>query len=474
MNNAIIVLGRHMPVMSLISRTLRYLQVYCEMLPVETPTAEVLARQPKGIILAEGQESFSLPELTALAEKLPVLVLGELAAKLCEALGGEVGDPLPAEQGVTFGFSENPLFEGIAGGKRMFSGLRPFALAGPLAPIATATERCIGFRHQELPLYAMQYPIEHNDPDAAKLLHNFACLICGAKADWSEDAILERAVEAIRSAAGAGRVLCAVSGGVDSSVCAKLAHMAVGDQLDCVFIDTGFFRQNEPAEILSACQDLLGLSVRYINEKSRFMEAVAGVSDRAQKETQVTGLINRILLEQHRESERYTIVLGTNLNDRLYGAASGNHWALPETSRAVEPMAELFKEEVRSLAQAMSMPPSVASRQPFPTGGLALRIFGEVTEEKLTLLRAADALFVEEVCTGGHGKRLWQYYAEAIELPPGGKENQVVALRALQLAQTGTYAARLPYDLLERVTHRILAEVPGVSRVIYDLTPGTR
>ena len=473
MKDMILVLGQDLTLVSLIARTLRGQQIYAKPLPLNTTVEELLAFQAKGVIVAaEGRET-SLPDAALFSAGIPVLVLGRLVSGLCAHFGGEVEASLPNEQGITFGFLESVLFTDIVGGERMFHDLDALRLPDILEMLATATERCIGFTHRELPLYALQYPIEANDPDGAQLLYNFAVHVCGAESTWTDEAIIQGAVESIGKSAGDGRVFCAVSGGVDSAVCARLAHMAAGETLDCFFIDTGFFRQNEVEEILNSYREEMGIPVRYLDEKARFMAALNGVTQRAEKERLSVALLNQLMLEQHTEGN-HTLVLGANLNDIFFPGSPEETEEGHTESRMVRPLLDLFKEEVRRLALALSLPPNIVNRQPFPAGGLALRVLGEVTKERLEILRAADACFREEICEAGQEKRLWQFFASLLELPPDLDGGRVISLRAQQMVQGGSLAARLPYDMLERVTGRILEEVSGVDRVSYDLTPSAR
>ncbi len=477
MQDTILVLSRNASLAGLIARTLRWRQVYCTLLPFETTAAEASALAPRGIVLAadEGsEESLDGLDFSLLTAGVPVLALGGAAVALCTHYGGEAGRPDDASGAVTLGLEKGPLFEGINGGEHVLRGISALTLPDALTSVATATERVIGFRHNLLPLYAVQYPIERNDPDSAQILFNFACGICGCKADWDEDTIIDRAVARIRAAAPEGRVLCAVSGGVDSAVCAKLAHMAVGDRLICVFVDTGLFRLDEPQSVISTFMDAMGLVVAHVDAREAFLRALSGVTSSDDKERITSLLMIQVLLKQLTfEPDIHTFIMGTTFNDALFGFSPSAEidGAKGEARLTVcEPVRDLFKDEVRRLALALKLPASVAERRPFPASGLALRIMDNVTEERLNVLRAADAILMEEIRQGGYEKRLWQYYA-TLARNPDRPEGYAVCLRALQAAQGGAYAARLPFDVLERVTDRVRTEVHGIARVLYDLTP---
>lgn len=469
MHNAILVFCRNQQQAGLIARTLRYREYSCLPVPFSTTAAEALALNPKGIILSgAGENVLDGMDFALLNLNVPVLALDGAAAVLCAHFGGSFSPAVTDRGFVTLGFEKCPLFDEVSSGERMIGALDELSLSDALSPIATATERVIGFRHKVLPLYAMQYPIERNDPDAAQMLANFAA-ICGMEPDWDDDVIIERAVRAIRAAAPEGRVLCAVSGGVDSAVCAKLTSMAVGDRLQCVFVDTGMFRQHEPEEVIRRFMDHMNLVVAHVDAHDSFLRALSGVTNPRDKERIAGQLMNQILLKQLAfDPEIKTVILGTNFNDVFFGGVSAN--SIPDTVQICEPIRDLFKEEVRRLSATLSLPAAFTSRQPFPASGLALRVFGSLTEERLQLLREADAIFVEEIHEGGHDRRLWQYYATLIDSPdvPG---SYAVCLRATQSAGGGANAARIPYDVLERAAERIRKELNGVTRIVYDLTP---
>ncbi|MBN1777287.1 MAG: hypothetical protein JW811_04115 [Clostridiales bacterium] len=457
----------------LIARTLRSQDFYCELVPPMATAADLRGRSPKGVIIAaENGGTVCGLDASLLHAEYPVLALGAAAVAICELLGGEAQVMEDAAENVTLGLAENPLFEGITGGERVLKNLCDLSLPAGAETIATATERCIGFAVRE-GVYAVQYTIERNDPDSLHLLHNFAERICGMEPIWDANYIIHEAVEEIRQKAGEGRVLCAVSGGIDSAVSAKLAHMAVGDRLTCLFVDTGLFRSNEPEEVAGAFKEIPGIDLRFFNAKDVFLKALEGVRQDSEKERVAISLLKQVFYEQLAAfPDVKTIVLGTNYNDTLYGLAAPVEPPIhsEENYVTIAPIRALFKSEVKRLGERLSMPKSFLERQPFPAAGLASRIMGAVTPQKLSMLRDATAFFTEEILRAGQEKRLWQYYA-ALSDNPDGRQGYAVVLRACQAGDGEAFAARLPYDLIERVTGRILQDIPQVKRVVYDLTP---
>ena len=477
MQDAILILDHDAALASLIARTLRSQQLYCVPVPFSITLDAARALSPRGLILAaRHEEDVTLDglDLSLMESGLPVLALGAVVPALCAHFGGAVLAREHASDSVTLSLADQPLFQGMVGGERVLHDLRDLSLPEGFECLATATERCIGFYQEQRRLYAVQYPIERNDPDAVQLLHNFACLVCGLDPVWTEEYIIATAVEALRAQAGDGRVLCAVSGGVDSAVCAQLAHLAVGNRLICVFADTGLFRQDEPQTVIETYMETLGLVVACVDAQEAFREALRGARQMAEKERIASAMLKQVYVKQlGYDPGIRTLVLGTNFNDTLNGLPSAE--ALPDTVgdppvTVAEPVRGLFKDEVRRLARALSLPSTIAERQPFPASGLALRINGEVTQEKLSILRLADAFFSEEIRACGHERRLWQYYA-SMTANTDEHGGYAIVLRACQPCSGEACASRLPYDLLERVTERILAELPKVKRVLYDLTP---
>lgn len=474
MQEPVIVLCKERATAWLIARLLRWRQVYSLCLPFGTPLETIMSYQPKGLILSAPLDepgAMDGLDLRVLEAEFPLLALGGVAAALCVMNGGQAAPVIYSTTPFPITLADHPLFQEMDPSGCLLRSLAALSTADEITAIAAAGEDVIGFEVTGRQIYGLEYPIERNDPDAGQLLTNFAYAICKCRADWNEDSMIDEAIRTIREGVTAdGQVLCAVSGGVDSAVCAKLASMALGDRLRCLFVDTGLFRLNEPQSVIDEYRDTIGIEVGYINARERFMQGLDGLTDADAKEVAASVLMRQILTEHLKDHpELCGLVMGTNYNDTLYNSEN-RHIELDASVTILEPIHTMFKDEVRRLASALGMPPAIASRQSFPSSGLALRIFGTITDQRLNLLRAADACLMEEIQEAGLDKKLWQYYATLIQ-SPDAPDMYAVCLRAIQTSQSRGLAARLPFDLLERTTARILAEVPGVSRVVYDLTP---
>ncbi len=323
-------------------------------------------------------------------------------------------------------------------------------------------------------LYGMQFFPDLHDPEGLKILANFAQL-CGCAQDWSVGSFIENSIENIRAQLGGKHALIAISGGVDSSVCAALMHAAIGTRMHCVHVDTGLMRKDESAMIARVFGEM-GLNLHMVDAHERFLGRLRGVRDAQEKRRIINEEFLSVFEEEARKlGEAEILVRGTIYTDVLGSAEVSNSrnkgdMPLPMGfGGVIEPLRALFKDEVRQIGSALGLPEEMIHRQPFPGPGLAVRCIGEVTAEKLEILREADAIFREEMEKAGLDRRIWQHFA----VLSGGTMpgSSIIALRAVNSVDSATAtAARLPYDLLETCAERITAEIGRVERVVYDIT----
>ena len=458
------------------ARRLRAEHMYCKILPACATAADIAAQDALGILLAGAArgEAPAMPNLQQLLDSgLPILAMGDAALTLVQHLGGSLGEkaPEPGVRQVRLD-AEDPLTAGVASGERFLPACRCMTLPAALRPIAQTDGGVLGFRAGEQPVYGLAFLPEPNDPDATQLLLHFCKDICGCTLWWSTQTFLERAREEIDRLCQNTEAVCALSGGVDSGVCALLGNLAIGHRLHCLLIDTGLLRKGEADEVMSVYRDTLGLNVTRVNASGEFLTALRGVTDSVEKERIIHRLLQEVIQREAGRIPGVTRLLqGTNYTDTLDSpcldmAGTGSPLLV------VEPVRELFKDEIRRVGEELQLPPAVTSRQPFPGSGLALRILTDVTEERLDILRDADGIFRAEIEQSGQNKRLWQYFATLACDPLPGAAGYVVTLRAVQVIDGNlAVASRLPYDLLERVTQAILTRLPAVHRVLYDFTP---
>ena len=457
------------------ARRLRAEHIYCRIMPASVPVDLLLQLDVRGILVAAASTGVQaeIPHLQDYIQcGLPVLCMGDSALTLCEVLGGTLSDlPMPGgvEQ-VQFDHT-SPLFNELEDGERYLHAFRYMSIPQDQALPAAVTENgMLGFRVQQRNVWGLALQLERNDPGGTQLLVNFCKNVCGCTTWWSQQGFIDRAKEQIAQAAGDGNAICALSGGVDSGVCALLGHMALGSRLHCFFVDTGLLRTGEAAQVMDFYSTQAGLDLRKVDASEEFLAALSGVSDPKEKERIIFQLLREVLRREAAQIPNVRLMLqGTNYSDVLSGSAYPLE--LPsEEVRVVEPVRELFKDEVRHIGEELGMSPAMLLRQPFPGSGLASRILSDVTKEKLNIVREADAIFRYEISENNQHKRLWQYFAALADEPEG--DGYVVTLRAVQSVDgAGGMAARLPNDLLERVTLEILARCPQVRRVMFDLTP---
>jgi GMP synthase (glutamine-hydrolysing) len=492
----------------LIARRVREAQVYCELFRYDAPADEVLALNPSGFILSGGPSSVydaDAPTLPAyvLDSELPVLGICYGMQLLAHNLGGQVAATQRREYGpallqvTDLGcplFSEIPfaLQVWMSHGDRIEALPRGFAVVAqtdnsPIAAMAHPGRRRFGLQF---------HPEVIHTAHGADIIRNFLYRVCGLRGTWTPAHLISQAVADIRRQVRDGQVLCALSGGVDSSVVATLVHRAVGNQLACVFVDHGMLRQGEPEQVLDTFEREHGMRMVAVHAVEEYLEALAGVTDPEEKRRIIGERFVRIFEREARRLGRFGFLAqGTIYPDVIESAGAGrpgahrikthhNVGGLPDDMQMelVEPLRFLFKDEVRAVGHELGLPDEIVYRQPFPGPGLAVRILGEVTWDRLETLRAADAIFTRELARAGllrqqDGKGTAQSFAVLLPvrsvgvMGDGRTYANVVALRAVTTDDFMTADwARLPEDLLARVSNRIVNEVPGVNRVVYDIS----
>ncbi len=507
----ILILDLGSQVTQLIARRVRESGVYCEILPYHSSAETIRAFQPKGIIISGGpasvHEAFS-PRIdpTVFEMNIPVLGICYGQQLMCEMLGGRV---TPADHR-EFGrahidvLHESPFFHpiwktGNAYQVWMSHGDRVDAIPEGFKAIgSTASAPYAAIAHEDKHFYGVQFhPEVIHTLDGAALLRNFTHSICKCAGDWNMASFIEEAMDKIRATVGKGRVICAVSGGVDSSVVAGILHKAIGNQLTCIFVDTGLLRLNEGKQVKELFGTHFHIPLVYVDASHTFLNKLEGVSDPERKRK----IIGETFIEVfEKEAEKIGgadfLAQGTLYPDVIESISPTggpsvtikshhNVGGLPERMKMklVEPVRELFKDEVRRLGIELGMPKDMVGRHPFPGPGLAIRIPGEITVEKLDILRKADAIYIEEIRKAGLYDTIWQAFAVLLPVKTVGVmgDNRtyefVCALRAVT-STDGMTADYYPFshEFLGKATSRIINEVRGINRMVYDITskpPGT-
>lgn len=484
----------------LIARRVRECKVYSEILPHDAPLDEIRHRRPRGLILSGGPASVYAPGAPAVDQGLfglgvPVLGICYGQQGMAQALGGEVARTGVREYGKTglrvtassVLFRELPVEQTVwmshsDAVTRAPEGFRVTARTGA-SPVAA-------FEAPERGLYGVQFhPEVAHTPKGIDLLKNFLYEVCDARPAWTRVSIIEEAVREVRERVGGERIICGLSGGVDSAVAAILVHKAVGDGLTCVFVDHGLLRAGEAEQVEETFRRHFRINLVHVKAQDRFLAKLAGVADPERKRRAIGEEFIRVFEEVARtelagvrflvQGTLYPDIIESGTRDAARIKSHHNVGGLPEDMQfeLVEPLRSLFKDEVRAIGEELGLPEEVVWRQPFPGPGLAIRVIGQVTAEKLEILRKADAIVLEEVRRAGLLRELWQSFAILPDIRTVGVmgDDRTYAYPVILRAVTSEDAmtadwARLPSELLERIASRIVGEVPGVNRVAYDIT----
>ncbi|WP_143254337.1 glutamine-hydrolyzing GMP synthase [Anaerosalibacter sp. Marseille-P3206] len=483
----------------LIGRRVRESKVYCEIVPYDYPIKKIKEKNPEGIILSGGPASVygeDSPKCDAGVFKLGVPVLGICYGSqlMAETLGGKVSRASTREYGKTQVYVNNSslLFKGLEDEITTWMSHTDFIEKAPNSfSIVGSTPLCpvAAMENVEDKLYGVQFhpEVEHTQ-GGREILKNFLYEICGCSPDWTMEDFIKKSIDKIKNEIGDGKAICALSGGVDSSVAAVLVHEAIGDNLVCVFVDHGLLRKNEAEEVVKLFREEFHMNLIAVDARERFLNKLSGVTEPERKRKIIGEEFIRVFEEEQGKLTGIDYLVQGTIYPDVVESGTGkssvikshhNVGGLPEDVNftLVEPLRQLFKDEVREVGRKLGLSSDVVDRQPFPGPGLAIRVLGEVTEDKLKIVREADYIFRDEIKKAGLDKEIWQYFAMLPNIRSVGvmgderTYSYTVGLRAVTSIDGMTADwAKIPLDVLEKISNRIVNEVDNVNRVVYDIT----
>jgi GMP synthase (glutamine-hydrolysing) len=485
----------------LIARRIRECQVYCELVNPDTPWEKIAHLNPKGFVLSGGPASVYAPDAPLAPSyiyesKLPVMGICYGMQVLAHQLGGQVTPGAKHEYGhavLHLSRADSPLFADLPASTPvwMSHGDKIEKLPPGFTDLAYTENSPFAVFGKDDKMFGLQFhPEVAHTPEGKKLLKNFVYQVCGCKGNWTMSNFIQDSLASVQQQVGDGKVINALSGGVDSAVVAVLIHRAIGDQLTCIFVNHGMLRREEVERTFNVFRLNLGMNIVYVDASARFLKRLEGVTDPETKRKVIGEEFIHVFEEEAKKIGKVDFLAqGTLYPDVIESASSGstaakikthhNVGGLPSrmTLKLLEPLRYLFKDEVRKVGLNLELPEEMVWRQPFPGPGLAIRIIGEVTKEKIDILQAADWVVMSEIKKANLYRQLWQSFAILTDVRSVGVMGDyrtygyLVAVRAVTSddAMTADWA-RLPYDVLARISSRIVNEVPGVNRVVYDIT----